>query len=201
MNLSKNNTHPDAVINESDGFLEEAEKTFDWKEVSIEGWICLPIFWILAAVVFWQFFTRYFLNDSAVWTEELARQLLILLTFFGTAYALTTRSHIAISFFIQKISGRPRKWIEELTTLLQFLFYAYGAILCIDIAEATKFQMLMSFDLSKSVVYQAVALSLAIMALRSAIDIYRIFNSYRSKLRNKSNASALKQNNNKEGQA
>lgn len=190
--MSENSTQPDAPVTEGEGFIEDTEKTFDWKDISVEGWICLPIFWILAGVVFWQFFTRYFLNDSAVWTEELARQLLILLTFFGTAYALTTRSHIAISYFIQKITGRPRKIADELSTLLQFSFYVYGAILCLDIAEATRFQRLMSFDISKSVVYQAVALSLAIMALRSVIDVYHIFKGYRT---------VLKQSNNEEEKA
>ena len=173
------------TVSEAECFLEDVEDSFTWKDISIEGWVCLPIFWVLACVVFWQFFTRYFLNDSAVWTEELARQLLILLTFFGAAYALTTRAHISISYFIQKVSGRPRRLVNSIVSLLQLAFYSYGTVLCLEIAKATKFQKLMSFDISKSLVYQAVALSLSVMALRSAISMYPALKRDLFKLRDK----------------
>ena len=164
----------DHCITESEGFLEDVDSRFRWRSISVEGWICLPIFWILAAVVFWQFFTRYFLNDSAVWTEELARQLLILLTFFGSAYAITTRAHISINYFISLVTGRPRQWADHLALLIQLSFYSYGAMLSLDIAEATKYQRLMSFDVSKSVIYQTVAVSFGLMALRSAMNTFRV---------------------------
>ena len=44
------------------------------------------IFWVLGATVFYQFFTRYVLNDSAAWTEEIARYLLIAMVFVGAAH-------------------------------------------------------------------------------------------------------------------
>ena len=38
-----------------------------------EDWLALALFWLMCAVVFLQFFTRYVLNDSFAWTEEIAR--------------------------------------------------------------------------------------------------------------------------------
>ena len=47
------------------------------EEVTIEhhpeNWIAFVLFWALAFIVFLQFFTRYILNDSLAWTEEIAR--------------------------------------------------------------------------------------------------------------------------------
>ena len=58
----------------------------------------LAVFWALAVVVFLQFFTRYVLNSSLGWTEEIARYLLIVVTFLGSAMAVRKRSHIAVEF-------------------------------------------------------------------------------------------------------
>src|SRR6266702_1925867 len=41
-----------------------------------EDWLAFVIFWSLAFIVFLQFFTRYVLNDSLAWTEEIARSAL-----------------------------------------------------------------------------------------------------------------------------
>ncbi len=173
----------DAEALDGEIFLEDVEAQFDWKSVPLEGWVCIPIFWTLAGVVFWQFFTRYALDNAAVWTEEVARQLLILLTFFGVAYALRTRSHISISYFVDRLRGRARTVIREVNALIQLAFYAYSFWLCLQIAELTAFQRLMSVDLSKSVVYYAVALSFAAMVLRCIADLYSLIRRYRAQTR------------------
>jgi TRAP-type C4-dicarboxylate transport system permease small subunit len=165
---------------EQDGFIEDADANFSWRNIPLEGWICLPIFWVLAGVVFWQFFTRYALDNAAVWTEEVARQLLILLTFFGAGYAIRTRAHICINYFILKVSAKPRKFVQELSCLLQLAFYGYAIHLCLKIAKAIQFQTLMSVDLSKSVVYYAVAAAFAMMSLRTAHDMWLILRAYRA---------------------
>jgi hypothetical protein len=50
-----------------------------------EDWLALGLFWLMCTVVFLQFFTRYVLNDSFAWTEEIARYVLIAVIYVGTA--------------------------------------------------------------------------------------------------------------------
>ncbi|MBO6520230.1 MAG: TRAP transporter small permease [Rhodospirillales bacterium] len=172
---------PERQVAEADMFIEDVEQSFDWKSIPVEGWICVPIFWGLAAVVFWQFFTRYALDSSAVWTEEVARQLLILLTFFGAAYALRTRAHICINFFVLMITGKTRRYIEEASALLQVAFYGYSVFLTLKIAKATQYQTLMSVDVSKSYVYYAVAVALVVMTARALVDAWTLLRSSRQR--------------------
>jgi TRAP-type C4-dicarboxylate transport system permease small subunit len=60
---------------------------------------CAGLFWLLGATVFYQFFTRYVLNDSAAWTEEIARYLLIAVVFTGATIGVVKNNHIQVDFF------------------------------------------------------------------------------------------------------
>ena len=62
-----------------------------------EDWLAFAVFWALAAIVFLQFFTRYVLNDSVAWTEEIARYGLIWVTFIGAVMVTRRNSHIAVA--------------------------------------------------------------------------------------------------------
>ena len=61
-----------------------------------EDWIAFVLFWALAFIVFLQFFTRYILNDSLAWTEEIARYGLMWLAFIGGAVVTRKKAHIAV---------------------------------------------------------------------------------------------------------
>src|SRR5947209_19120201 len=61
-----------------------------------EDWLAFVIFWSLAFIVFLQFFTRYVLNDSLSWTEEIARYGLMWIVFIGGIMVTWRNSHIAV---------------------------------------------------------------------------------------------------------
>jgi TRAP-type C4-dicarboxylate transport system permease small subunit len=59
-------------------------------------------------VVFYQFITRYVFNDSAAWTEEIARYLLIATVFTGATIGVIKNNHIQVDFFYRYMPSRPR---------------------------------------------------------------------------------------------
>src|SRR4030042_2968381 len=63
-----------------------------------EDWLAFVLFWAVAFIVFLQFFTRYILNDSLAWTEEIARYLLMCVGLLGGSLAVRRYSHIHVEF-------------------------------------------------------------------------------------------------------
>ena len=71
-----------------------------------EDWIAFVLFWALAFIVFLQFFTRYILNDSLAWTEEIARYGLMSLAFIGGAVVTRKKTHIAVELLVEPDEAR-----------------------------------------------------------------------------------------------
>ena len=78
----------------------EQEAHVDLSDLSWQDILAFAIFWALFAVVALQFWTRYVLNNSVGWTEEIARYLLILVTFVGSVTAMRKGSHIAVEVML-----------------------------------------------------------------------------------------------------
>ena len=70
--------------------FEEEEAPVDLSPYSVEDWVTLAVFWGMALCVFLQFFTRYVLNNSLAWTEEIAINCLVVVVFLGSVWCVRT---------------------------------------------------------------------------------------------------------------
>ena len=137
----------------------------------------LIVFVALLFIVGLQFFTRYVLNDSLGWTEEIARYLLILLGFLGSIVCVRKNTHINLEFFYRYV---PRAAIKPLVLFVDALitaFFAYAGILAIELAQRTSAQMMVSIEIPKAVIYYTVVGACFAMALLGAVRIVRTFGS------------------------
>lgn len=153
-------------------------------DLSDQTWDDAPVlilFWILAFVVFLQFFTRYVLNDSIAWTEEIARFLLIGVSFMGSIMATRKQSHIAVEFFYRWIPRTGRRVAQTLIDVLTTAFFIMLSIFSAQIAGRT-LQMMVSLDIPKSTIYWIVTATFVCMALYSAWNTWRHLRSGTSKL-------------------
>ena len=134
---------------------------FRWGDVPV-----LILFWALMIIVFMQFFTRYVLNDSLGWTEEIARFLLVLVGFVGSVTAVRKGSHIFLEFMYRFI---PASWAKVFSVTSEFVcigFYGTCTWMSVQIALQSH-QTLVSVELPKSSIYWVVAGSFALMTLYS----------------------------------
>jgi TRAP-type C4-dicarboxylate transport system permease small subunit len=149
--------------------LEEAP--IDLSDLSWEDAIPFIFFWALAIVVFMQFYTRYFVNNSLAWTEEIARYLLICVTFAGSIMAMRKRSHIAVEALHVYLPRKLSHWILVLSDAIVAGFSIFLALTSARLAERATGYMV-SVDIPKSYLYWIVFASFAGMAIYAIRNLY-----------------------------
>ena len=157
---------------------ENTQETEVLDDISDIKWIDAPVFivfWTLLIIVFVQFFSRYALNSSLAWTEEIARYLLILLGFVGSVTCVRKRSHIYLEFFYRFLPPGIVKWIVIIVSFINTAFFTYAGILSIELAQRTHHQSMTSIDLPKGIIYWIVAASCFAMALVALWDFISLF--------------------------
>ena len=97
-------------IIDDDGNFHAEDEEIDLSDTIAEGWIALALFWLLALTVFYQFVTRYVVNDSASWTEEVARYMLIGVVFVGAAIGVAKNNQIQVDFFYRHMPPTMGRW-------------------------------------------------------------------------------------------
>ncbi|QKV18849.1 TRAP transporter small permease [Oricola thermophila] len=153
----------------SDFAAMEDHGPVDLKLVDIPGLVAL---WALAVIVFLQFFTRYVLNDSLAWTEEIARYVLVLVAFLGAVTVTRKGAHIFLEFFYRYVPPLAGKWIAVAMELVSCLFFGYMAWIAVLLALQTKTKMA-SAEIPKSLLYWGVAAGLAAVTVYSFLWLVR----------------------------
>ncbi len=144
-------------------------------DISDINWIDAPalvMFWVLAIVVFLQFFTRYVLNDSLAWTEETARYFLILVTFLGSVSAMRRGSHIMLEFFIRAMPPRIGKIMVVTSGFITFALLGAMTWIGVELTFKTR-QKMISLPIPKSWIYWVCVIALGAMTIYAAIWLWR----------------------------
>lgn len=149
--------------------LEDVE--VDFSNYSFEDYVSLVIFWVLAVVVFAQFFSRYVLNDSIAWTEEIARYLLVAVAFAGAPIAVRKNTHIHVEFFYRFINRPTGRFLSILVDSIRIVFFAYGSWISFKILKIMHHQYMTSVRVPMSYLYVIVFAGFALMTIR-AIQVF-----------------------------
>lgn len=142
---------------------QEHEPEFDYRDYRIEDYFALGVFWLLAGIVFLQFFTRYFLNFSWAWTEEGARYLLVCVAFLGSIMAVRRNTHIFVEFFYRYLPRKTGRTLITVVDAIRIAFMVVGFKLSVTIIPKTMNNFMMSIRVPLSVLYSVILIGFAFM--------------------------------------
>ena len=151
----------------ADGEFHVADEPVDLSIYHFEDWIAFGFFWVLAATVFYQFFTRYALNDSASWTEEISRYLLICTVFVGASCSVRKNTHIHVDIFYRFLPVAVTRVLSTLVDLLRILFFGYAVYLTYALMGKIGKQQMAIIDWPIGLIYAVVLFGFALMCFRA----------------------------------
>ena len=151
-----------------DGEFHATDAVVDLSDTTFEAWIALGIFWLLGLTVLYQFVTRYVLNDSAAWTEEIARYLLIGVVFIGAAVGVVKNNHIQVDFFYRHLPPALCRILGVLVDVLRTLFFGAAVVMTVQMMIKIGNNASMTIvDLPMNLVYGLCLFGFAAMLVRS----------------------------------
>jgi TRAP-type transport system small permease protein len=158
---------PEAPLLGSDGQMHLVDEAIDLRHYRAEDWLAVALFWALGLVVFHQFFTRYALNDSASWTEEIARYLLIGVVFVGAAVGVRRNNHVQVDFFYHLVPRPVARVMSTTVDVLRIAFLVAACGLTLQLIDRIGGSPMAVVDLPMGLVYGAVLLGFVLMTWRA----------------------------------
>lgn len=132
---------------------------------------CLGL--LMTSVVILQVFFRYGLNHSLFWSEELARYLLIWLTFLGTSVAYHRTAHPSVNLLQNRLSPSMKRQCRVIVHCLSLVFFLILIWYGLEFAFFIRAQTTPSLALPKWLVFSIIPISGAILVLHGLTFLLR----------------------------
>jgi len=83
---------------------------------------------VMTVIIIVQVFMRYLFLYSLSWSEEVARYLMIWVSFLGASLALKYGLHIGVEFVVSRLPQRTKRWVSLLAKVSMFVFLIYFTV-------------------------------------------------------------------------
>jgi TRAP-type C4-dicarboxylate transport system permease small subunit len=98
-------------------------RTFERMFVALNKWVVVLLLAAMSTIVFANVSLRYLSNFSITWAEEVARYLMIWMTFLGAGLSLRIGGHVAITNLHDFLGIRLQRALRALIGLLLICFF------------------------------------------------------------------------------
>jgi TRAP-type C4-dicarboxylate transport system permease small subunit len=162
-----NEVHTQVTAEEIAHSFEEAAPVADLSDYAIEDWLTLIVFWLMTGCVFLQFFTRYVMNNSYAWTEEIAINCLIGVVFLGSVMCAHVSRHIQVDVLYHYIPAPIARVLSNFVDIVRIGFFAYAVWLMWRYVEIVADERMVTVDLPRNIVFYSVLVAFILMLFRS----------------------------------
>ena len=129
---------------------------------------------LMAAVVIYGVIARYVVQNPAIWTEELARALMIWTAYLGISVVMRRRGHLGILFFVLKLPVPVQRVVklfnDSLIGVFLFVLVMYGYDFMIEGKEQIETATGITMNYPFAIIPICGVLSLIQLSLRMVID-------------------------------
>lgn len=142
----------------------------------INRWIERSLFFLgltMALVVALQVFCRYLLNHSLFWSEELARYLMVWLTFLGASVAYCRGAHPGVDLFCAMLPDRLQRVGAVLVHLASLAMFAIMVVSGCRFAYFVRLQISPALYLPKWIIMGIVPISGLVLILHGLFFLTR----------------------------
>lgn len=122
---------------------------------------------VMIAVVLLQVICRYLFNSSLFWSEELARMLLVQITFLGAAAAFHSRMHIAVDIVVNAVGPKIRRILASACLLVCAALFTALLVYGLNFSKILCLQQAASLPVNRAVPFAVIPISGGVMLLHA----------------------------------
>jgi C4-dicarboxylate transporter, DctQ subunit len=145
----------------------------------LEEWLLVTALILLTLLVIAQVFVRFVINFSIGGTEELARYILIWISWIGASYAIQKNAHIKVEILRNMLNDSKKKILDLFSLLIFFglaLFLAIEGTNLVYMVNTTN-QVSPSMGMPMWIIYLVIPIGGLLMSIRLIQQIISIFRS------------------------
>ncbi|MGH8831755.1 MAG: TRAP transporter small permease [Polaromonas sp.] len=136
-------------------------KNFERLFLFTNRWVLIVMLATMALIIFTNVCLRYLTSESIEWAEEVARHLMIWLTFLGCGPVLRYGGHIAVDNLQDALPARLAVALRAVIAVLLLGFFAFIVWFGIEYMQRTQYQQTPATQLSFAYVYLALPAGIA----------------------------------------
>ena len=146
-------------------------KTFETYFLAFNRWLLIGLLAAMSVIIFTNVVLRYTTSQSIEWAEEVARHMMIWLSFIGCGPVLRYGGHIAIENLQDSLPTRVAQVLRVLIALLITAFCLFCIWFGLQYMDRTQYQSTPATQISFAWIYLALPLGMAMTLVHWALIV------------------------------